>query len=244
MMNDMRHKPSVSGVMASILVLPAALWSCAQAPTTTADGIDGDLLGENAKNSYALGMEMGSKLHGPGLDLDAEAVARGVKDGITGTNPLLTETEMKGLLATFRSDYKMKQQEALRQQRVAAGEGVLARIRFAFKPDARIANGTYAATPAWVAPQRFSGASGQDTVQVMAGGLDATGQPVPVVPIWTASDPDLVEISPRNGNVAEIKAKRAGESTVTVAAGDISAILVITAEDRAGELNVLMTQAY
>lgn len=223
-----------------ILALAAPFWSCAQAQKTVAAENEAILRDQQAKSSYALGVEMGTKLKE--LALDAESVARGVQDGMTGAETLLTEAEMQALLATLRTDYRMKQQETLKQQRAAAGKGVLARIRFAFKPDPSLSLGTYAAVPAWVSPLSFSGVSGQDTVQVMAGGLDATGQPVPITPTWTAADSDLIEISPGEGNVAEIKVKRAGESTVEVTAGDISKKLSIKAEDRAGVIIVQMTQ--
>jgi hypothetical protein len=237
-----RAHPSVTS-SAAILLLVSSLWSCAQTPRNVAAANDAILRDQNAKSGYALGVEMGSKLREPGLELNAEAVARGVKDGMTGAETLLSETEMQALLVTLRSDYRQKRKETLRQQRSSAGEGTLARIRFAFKPDPRVSNGTYAATPAWVSPQRFSGTSGQYTIQVMAGGLDSTGQVVPITPTWTPADPDLVDISAGDSDVADITVKRAGESTVTVHAGDISATLVIKAEDRAGVLNVMMTQA-
>ena len=55
--------------------------------------------------------------------------------------------------------------------------------------------------------------------------------------------PDMIEASAGEGSVAQIKDKRAGASTVDVAAGDISKTLAIKAEDRAGVITVQITQA-
>jgi FKBP-type peptidyl-prolyl cis-trans isomerase len=73
------------------------------------------LQNQKAKNSYAVGVQMGSKLKGPSTDLDAELVSRGVKDALTGAKTLLTEAEMKAALEALQTDYRTKQQEAVKQ---------------------------------------------------------------------------------------------------------------------------------
>jgi FKBP-type peptidyl-prolyl cis-trans isomerase len=70
---------------------------------------------QKAKNSYAAGVQMGNKLKGPSMDLDAEIVSRGVKDALTGAKTLLTEAEMKAALEALRTDYRTKQQETVKQ---------------------------------------------------------------------------------------------------------------------------------
>lgn len=70
---------------------------------------------QKAKNSYAVGMQMGGKLRGASLDLDAELVSRGVKDAMTGAKALLTEAEMNAALTALRADFRAKQVEALKQ---------------------------------------------------------------------------------------------------------------------------------
>jgi Domain amino terminal to FKBP-type peptidyl-prolyl isomerase len=238
-MKDLHFSYHPIAVSILIVSLASASSSCAQSPKTA--GKNAILQDEHAKASYAVGVEMGTKMKG--LTLDADSVARGVKDGLTGVETLLSEAEMQALLETLRKDYRAQQQDAQKQRRVAAGAGVLAHIRFAFKPDSSLSNGTYAALPDWVSPKRFSAANGQDTIQVMAGGLDATGQRMPIAPTWKAADPDMIEIVQGEGEVAEIKVKTVGESTVAVTAGGISTTLRIKAEDRAGRINVQLTQS-
>lgn len=71
---------------------------------------------QKAKNSYAVGVQMGSQLKkGALVELDAELVAQGVKDALTGAETLLTEAEMNAALEALRADYRMKQQEAFKQ---------------------------------------------------------------------------------------------------------------------------------
>jgi len=226
-----------------LLALAVPLWSCAQESKSVVAGNEAILQNEQAKSSYAVGVEMGSKLNGTELALDADAVARGVKDGMTGAETLLSETEMQDLLAALRSNYQKTKQETLRQQRVATGAGVLASIRFAFKPDPRLSNGTYAALPDWVSPQKFFGANGQNTVQVMAGGLDGAGQPIPITPTWTTAAPELIDVAPGEGSVAAITVKGTGEGTVEVSADGVTRLLSVKAEDRAGVITVQMSQA-
>ena len=59
-------------------------------------------------------MQMGGKLEGSSLDLDADLVAQGVKDAMTGAKTLLNEEEMNAALNSLRADYKMQQKQALR----------------------------------------------------------------------------------------------------------------------------------
>jgi FKBP-type peptidyl-prolyl cis-trans isomerase len=70
---------------------------------------------QKAKNSYAVGVEMGVKLRGTALDLDAELVSRGMKDGLTGNDTLLDVAELNAAVAALRLDYRMKTQEARTQ---------------------------------------------------------------------------------------------------------------------------------
>ncbi len=71
---------------------------------------------QKAKSSYAVGVQMGSKLKGPSMDLDADLVSRGVKDAMTGAKTLLTEAEMKAALEAVRKDAQTKQVEASKER--------------------------------------------------------------------------------------------------------------------------------
>ena len=71
---------------------------------------------QKAKNSYAVGVQIGGQLKkGALVELDAELVSRGVKDALTGVKTLLSEAEMKAALEAARTDYRAKQQEVLKQ---------------------------------------------------------------------------------------------------------------------------------
>jgi FKBP-type peptidyl-prolyl cis-trans isomerase len=70
---------------------------------------------QKAKNSYAVGVEMGVKLRGAALDLDAELVSRGMKDGLTGNDTLLNVAELNAAVTALRLDYRMKAEEARKQ---------------------------------------------------------------------------------------------------------------------------------
>jgi len=70
---------------------------------------------QKAKNSYAVGVEMGAKLRRTALDLDAALVSRGMTDGLKGNATLLDETELNAAVAALRLDFKMKMEEARKQ---------------------------------------------------------------------------------------------------------------------------------
>ncbi|SPF31632.1 Peptidyl-prolyl cis-trans isomerase [Candidatus Sulfotelmatobacter kueseliae] len=56
------------------------------------------------KESYAMGMDLGTGLRRQGLTLDPALVARGMKDAVAGGKALLTETEAKAALQQLRND--------------------------------------------------------------------------------------------------------------------------------------------
>jgi FKBP-type peptidyl-prolyl cis-trans isomerase len=71
---------------------------------------------EKAKNSYALGMEMGKRLKGQFPELDGELVSRGLRDALAGEDkPLFTEGEQKAALAAVQSEVQARRVLARRQ---------------------------------------------------------------------------------------------------------------------------------
>jgi FKBP-type peptidyl-prolyl cis-trans isomerase FklB len=84
---------------------------------------------EESRNSYAVGWEMGGRLNRQIRDLDPELVARGLRDGLTGEKPLLTDTELKTALVTIQAEVRTAQAEVRKQlgeKNKAAGEAFLA----------------------------------------------------------------------------------------------------------------------
>ncbi len=70
------------------------------------------------KLSYAIGMEMGMGVKAQGLDVDPALISQGLKDAITGGTSLLSDDELKSVIAGLQDQMKQKQAEALQ----AAGE--------------------------------------------------------------------------------------------------------------------------
>lgn len=85
---------------------------------------------QKAKNSYAVGAELGKKLKDSSLGLlDAELVSRGLKDALAGNPILMSETEIQAAQKALREDVRMKQVEAFKQlaeKNKTAGEAFLA----------------------------------------------------------------------------------------------------------------------
>jgi FKBP-type peptidyl-prolyl cis-trans isomerase len=67
------------------------------------------------KNSYALGMNIGSGLRKQPLDLDPAIVVRGLRDALSNGKTLLTEEEVRTVLTQLQTDVRKKQQELAQQ---------------------------------------------------------------------------------------------------------------------------------
>jgi len=98
--------------------------------TPTAPQAEPVLKDQRAKNSYAVGADLGKKLKVSSLGLlDAELVSRGVKDALTGDQILMTETEIKAAQKALQEDFRMKTGELrgqLAQKNKKEGEDFLA----------------------------------------------------------------------------------------------------------------------
>jgi len=123
---------------------------------------------------------------------------------------------------------------------VAKPDGV-AQISVSFKMDPRLAGGTYGGER-WISPPKFTGAAAQDTVQARVEGTDAKGRPVKVSPKWTAADPEMVQITPNEGDTVSIKVTRPGTTTVALAAPGVTKELAVKAELRGQAMLVQITQ--
>jgi FKBP-type peptidyl-prolyl cis-trans isomerase FklB len=63
------------------------------------------------KNSYAMGMNIGTGLRKQSIDIDPAILARGLKDSFTNGKTLLTEEEERAVLTQLQSEVRKKQQE-------------------------------------------------------------------------------------------------------------------------------------
>ena len=64
-----------------------------------------------AKASYAIGLGLGRNLKSAGADIDADLLARGVKDAVAGGKVLLTDDQVKDVMVAFQEQLKSKQME-------------------------------------------------------------------------------------------------------------------------------------
>ncbi len=81
------------------------------------------------KASYAIGMNIGKSMHKDSVDVDANILLRGLKDGLSGAKPLLTDDEARAAMTALQADLRKKQEEKMQVQGDAnrkAGEAFLA----------------------------------------------------------------------------------------------------------------------
>jgi FKBP-type peptidyl-prolyl cis-trans isomerase FklB len=62
------------------------------------------------KASYAIGLNIGRSMHKGSVDIDPNILLRGLKDGLAGAKPLLTDDEAKATMAVFEADLRKKQE--------------------------------------------------------------------------------------------------------------------------------------
>jgi FKBP-type peptidyl-prolyl cis-trans isomerase FklB len=81
------------------------------------------------KQSYAMGMNIGTGLHRQGMTLDTALVARGMKDAMTGAKTAMTEDEARAALTNLRTQVNQKMEAKAKEEGAAnrkVGEEFLA----------------------------------------------------------------------------------------------------------------------
>ena len=76
----------------------------------------GELKDDQAKLSYAIGQSLGNNFKAQSIDVDPEALARGLKDAVTGAKPLLTDEQMREVMLAFQAGQRQRQMEAMKNQ--------------------------------------------------------------------------------------------------------------------------------
>src|SRR5271163_2051298 len=66
---------------------------------------------QKEKASYAIGLNIGKSMHKDSVDVDPNIVLRGMKDGLAGNKPLLTDDEARATMVALQADLR-KNQEA------------------------------------------------------------------------------------------------------------------------------------
>lgn len=70
---------------------------------------------EKEKVSYALGVELSRNLQKQAIDVDAETLMKGIKDGFSGKEMLLTEEGLQATMSSLQNELRRKQEEARRK---------------------------------------------------------------------------------------------------------------------------------
>jgi FKBP-type peptidyl-prolyl cis-trans isomerase FklB len=83
------------------------------------------LKNQKEKMSYIIGMDIGNNLKRQSMDVDPNILAKGIKDGLAGGKPLLTDQEIRETMAAFQKEMTAKQEE-LSKKNKKAGEAFLA----------------------------------------------------------------------------------------------------------------------
>ena len=76
---------------------------------------------QKEKASYAIGLNIGKGMHRDGVDVDPNMLLRGIKDGMAGAKPLLTDDEAKAALTALQNDVRQKH-DAMMQQAADANK--------------------------------------------------------------------------------------------------------------------------
>jgi len=80
------------------------------------------------KESYAMGMNLGTGLHRQGMTLDPALVAKGMRDAMNGAKTLLTEDEARAALQQLQTDVRQKMDTKAKEEGMSnrkAGEAFL-----------------------------------------------------------------------------------------------------------------------
>ena len=73
------------------------------------------LKSDKEKISYSIGMDIGGNLKRQSIDVDPDALSKGIKDSYTGGKTLLTEDEARQAILDFQKQMMEKRAEALKQ---------------------------------------------------------------------------------------------------------------------------------
>jgi FKBP-type peptidyl-prolyl cis-trans isomerase FklB len=97
-----------SGLVAIIGILLLAVQGLA-AETT-------QLKSQKDKVSYSIGINVGNNIKQFPGDIDLDIVMKGFKDALAGTKPILSEEEMRTVMAAFQKEMTAKQAEMMKSQ--------------------------------------------------------------------------------------------------------------------------------
>jgi FKBP-type peptidyl-prolyl cis-trans isomerase FklB len=65
------------------------------------------------KASYAIGLNIGKSMHKDSVDVDTSILLRGLKDGLAGAKPLMTDQEAQAAMVQLQADMRKQQEEKM-----------------------------------------------------------------------------------------------------------------------------------
>lgn len=65
--------------------------------------------------SYVIGIDIGTNLKRQSIEINPEALLRGLRDGLSGNKPLMTDQEMNETIAAFQREMQAKQEEVAKK---------------------------------------------------------------------------------------------------------------------------------
>jgi hypothetical protein len=122
--------------------------------------------------------------------------------------------------------------------------GALAGIKVSFKLDPLLTQSLYMGDR-WVSPPKYSSIlqKGKElTVEARVQGVDTRGRPLAIHPQWVPADPQILTVSPAQGDHVKITVKRAGQTSLQVTADGITRQLLITATGNDTAMRVEISQ--
>ena len=108
---------------------PAAAPAQSTAGQTPAPSLAPGFKTQKEKVSYAIGVEMGKGVKVQGIDVDPTIVMQGLKDGLSGAKPQMSEEELRQVITGLQQEIRQKQmqaQEAAATENKTKGEAFLA----------------------------------------------------------------------------------------------------------------------
>ena len=73
------------------------------------------LKSEKDKVSYSIGLNIGNNFKNQSVDINPDILAKGIKDALSGSKPLMTETEIQETMAAFQKEMNAKQAERIKE---------------------------------------------------------------------------------------------------------------------------------
>jgi FKBP-type peptidyl-prolyl cis-trans isomerase FklB len=65
--------------------------------------------------SYVIGMDIGTNLKRQSVEVNTDVLFRGIRDGLSGSKPLMTDQEIRETIASFQKELQAKQEEVAKK---------------------------------------------------------------------------------------------------------------------------------